>query len=51
MTEDSYERFRPLVEPLRLQAPTVEVNTAEPTDIDEVAAAVSAAGRPRAAPC
>ena len=45
MTEDSYERFRPLVEPLRLRAPTVEVNTAEPTDIDEVAAAVCAAGR------
>ncbi len=45
MTEGSYERFRPLVEPLRLQAPMVEVNTAEPTDTDAVAAVVRAAGR------
>jgi predicted kinase len=48
MTHESYERFRPLVEPLRLRAPLVEVNTAGPTDIDAVADAVRAAcGRPR----
>jgi predicted kinase len=47
MTYESYERFRPLVEPLRLRAPLVEVNTAEPLDIDAVADAVHATyGRP-----
>lgn len=43
MTDESYEWFRPLVEPLRLRAPLVEVNTAEPVDIDAVADAVHAA--------
>lgn len=43
MTDESYEWFRPLVEPLRLRAPLVEVNTAEPADVDAVADAVHAA--------
>jgi RNA polymerase sigma-70 factor, ECF subfamily len=43
MTEEGYERFRPLVEPLQLRAPLVQVDTARPVDVEAVAAAVQAA--------
>jgi len=43
MTDESYEQFWPLVEPLRLGAPLVEVNTAGTTDVDAVTDAVHAA--------
>ena len=34
---DEYERFRPLLEPLRLEDPLVTVSTEQPVDIDSVA--------------
>lgn len=40
MTEEEYEWFRPLEEPLRLRAPLVEVDTTGPVDVDAVAIAI-----------
>jgi predicted kinase len=41
MAEDDYERFRPLIEPLRLRAPLVRVDTSRPVDVGEVIAAIA----------
>lgn len=40
MTEADYENFLPLVEPLALAAPLVEVDTTTPVDIDATVAAI-----------
>jgi predicted kinase len=45
MTYDHYERFRPLVNPLRLKAPLVCADTTAPIDVDATAAALRAAAR------
>ena len=34
----TFERFRPLTEPLRLSAPLVRVDTTTPVDVDDVIA-------------
>ena len=43
MTIEDFERFRPLLEPLRLSAPLVKVDTTSPVDIHQVADMVIAA--------
>lgn len=43
MTQRDFERFRPLVEPLRLSVPLVRVDTSTEVNIVEVARAVLAA--------
>lgn len=43
ITGEEYERFRPLTEPLRLDAPLVRVDTSGPFDAGSVAAEVLAA--------
>lgn len=40
MTTEDFERFRPLLEPLRLSAPLVRVDTSKPVDVSAVAAEV-----------
>jgi hypothetical protein len=37
MTTEDFERFRPLMEPLRLSAPLVRVDTTTPVDTRQVA--------------
>jgi predicted kinase len=47
MTVEDFERFRPLLEPLRLAAPLVRVDTSLPVGIDAVADAITdATSRP-----
>lgn len=43
LTEADFERFRPLLEPLRLRAPLVRVDTSRPVDVEEVAGALATA--------
>ncbi|HET8929764.1 MAG TPA: AAA family ATPase [Acidimicrobiales bacterium] len=43
MTDADYEKFRPLLEPLALAAPLVEVDTTTPVDIAATVAAIRAA--------
>jgi len=47
MSSDGFDRFLPLVQPLHLRSPLVEVDTSRPVDVDGVAAAVTASARKR----